>query len=352
MPENHNNNYYSQGEVLFHVKAFLRFLLSKWWLILMAIAAGVALGAVYYYRQKPKFKAETTFILEEKSGGGSSLAGLASQFGISFGGMNGGTMFSGDNILNILTSKKVVQHVLLGKAGDPTYGNKTLADIYLEYTGIRKSWEKSARIQNFYFSDLKQLSPVQDSILNSIYLNLTKKDLQAERTSKQSSIIRVKATAGDCLFARLLTERIAEEASRLYMEVKTGSALNNIHMLQRRSDSLLYLLNRKSYTVASSQPLDFNPGIRAATVPVEIATRDRTVLSTLYAEVTKSLEMSRLMLSQESPVIQLLDRPPVLLDDNRKGLGFLVVVFAFVACILAFFALGAVYFLKESFGGK
>jgi hypothetical protein len=62
--------------------------------------------------------------------------------------------------------------------------------------------------------------------------------------------------------------------------------------------------------------------------------------------------MSRLMLSQESPVIQLLDRPPVLLDDNRKGLGFLVVVFAFVACILAFFALGAVYFLKESFGGK
>jgi uncharacterized protein involved in exopolysaccharide biosynthesis len=108
-------------------------------------------------------------------------------------------------------------------------------------------------------------------------------------------------------------------------------------------------LNNKSFAAAARQPLDINPGIRTAIVPVEIATRDKTVLATLYAEVTKNLEASKLLLSQQTPVIQLLDQPEHLLDDNKKGLLFLLIVFGFVTlflCVFAFFV--SFFFLRGS----
>jgi uncharacterized protein involved in exopolysaccharide biosynthesis len=73
--------------------------------------------------------------------------------------------------------------------------------------------------------------------------------------------------------------------------------------------------------------LDVNPGLKDAIVPVEITTRDKAVLATLYTEVTKNLEASKLLLSQQTPVIQLLDEPGYLLRDNKKRL--LMVLFAF-----------------------
>ena len=137
MSEDHKD-YYSLSEIMTQLKSLWRFILRRWWVLLMAVIAGAALATWYYYRQKPKYKAEITFILEEKSPSGSGLAGLASQFGFNVGSLSGGSMFSGDNILNILTSKKIVQQVLLS-ADDR---NETLADLYLDFTGIRKSWQK------------------------------------------------------------------------------------------------------------------------------------------------------------------------------------------------------------------
>lgn len=336
-------DYYSLHEIKAQVKALRQFMLRRWWVLLLAVVVGAALGAWYYYRQKPKYKAEITFILEERSSSSSGLAGLASQFGFNVGSMSGGSMFSGDNILNILTSKKIVQEVLLSTINN----NTTLADSYLEFTGIKNSWKKKPEFANFrFFGISSQLNAVQDSVLNDIYQAIVKKNLETGRIGKQSTIISVKSTAPNAVFVRLLVERLVDAASKLYLDVKTNNAQANIAELQRRSDSLLILLNRKSYTAAVSQPLDFNPGVRSAIVPTEIATRDKTVLAAMYGEVTKSLEMSKLMLAQQTPVIQILDRPSILLSDNKKGLLFLIVVFSFATCALAVAYLCASYFLS------
>jgi hypothetical protein len=329
-------DYYTMGELMIGVRSFMDYLLKKWWLLSLFVLAGAGLGAGYYFMQKPKYEAVTTFILEEKSSGGGGLVGLASQFGLNLGSLSGsGSMFAGDNILTILKSKKVVQQVLLSQVGSEVPSSNTLADLYLEFTGVKKSWQKNSQLANIDFRNSKEtLSPLQDSILNTIYEVIIKKNLVTERTSKQSSIIRVMITAENALFARLMTERLVEEASNMYLDIRIGTAQDNIRQLQRRSDSLLLLLNNKSYHVAAGQPLDLNPGLRTASVPVEIATRDKTVLATLYAELIKNLEASKLMLAQQTPIIQLLDKPGFLLRDNRKGLFFLVAVSSFVAGLI------------------
>lgn len=346
-----NERYYSLGEIVNSIKSFLQYLRKRWWMLALTILAGAGLGSGYYYMQKPKYEAVTTFILEEKSSGGNGLAGLASQFGFNMSGLMGsGSIFSGDNILEILKSKKIVKQVLLSKVDNTKPGDKALADLFLEFTGIKNRWKQNPVLAGMSFDVVpKQISPVQDSILNVISEAIIKKNLLIERTRKQGSIIRVQVTASDGVFARLMTARLVEEAAKLYMDIRIGTAQENIRQLQRRSDSLLLLLNNKSFNAAAIQQLDINPGVRTAAVPVEIASRDKTVLATLYAEVTKNLEASKLLLSQQTPVIQLLDQPGYLLEDQKKGILLLIVAFAFGASAI-FIGLEITNYLRKQKG--
>ena len=132
----------------------------------------------------------------------------------------------------------------------------------------------------------------------------------------------------------------------MYLLIKVGTAQQSIYRMQRRSDSLLSLLNNKSYTAAASQLLDVNPGLRTAVVPVEIATRDKTVIATLYTEVTKNLEVSKLLLSQQTPVIQLLDKPGLTLYDNKRSLSFLIFVGSFICLLVCLALISLGYFFK------
>jgi len=147
-----------------------------------------------------------------------------------------------------------------------------------------------------------------------------------------------------------MTERLVDEASKLYLNIRVGRAEASIKDLQQRSDSLLYLLNRKSYTAAISQPLDVNPAIKTAIVPLEIASRDKTVLATLYAEVTKNLEASKLMLAQQTPVIQVLDTPGLTLKNQKRGLVFSVALFSIAGFVIAIGIIAFLYAGKKLLG--
>jgi len=346
-----NNAEHVSGDFVTNFSLFLSFMLKKWWLLLLFITVGIGTGLVYYDKQKSKYEAACTFILEEKSGGsGGGLASLATQFGLNVGGLgSGGSIFAGDNILDILKSKKVVRKVLLTplKISDPK--SQTLVDYYIDVIDVRQKWKQNPQLASIQFNRSEEkMNPIQDSILNDIYDKLITENIFTDRLSRQSTIIKLQVIAEDPVFARIMTERLVEEASKLYLDVRVGSAQENISNMQRRSDSLLYLLNNKSYRAAASQPLDLNPGIRTAIVPTEIANRDKAVLATLYAEVTKNLEASKLLLSQQTPIIQLLDRPGYLLHDNKKGLGFILGVSVVIAG--AVFLVGAyiIFLIKQA----
>jgi hypothetical protein len=344
-----NKEEYTLAEIINGVKGFIHFLLRKWWLLSLISCFGVGLGIVYYYKQKPKYEAACTFVLEEKQSGMGGLSGLASQFGIDIGGLtSGGSLFAGDNILDILRSKKVVTEVLLSKVNEQSKDGSTLADLYLAFTGTQNKWQENPRLVGTNFKiALTTLTPIQDSILNVIYKEIVKKKLIAERFNKKGTIIKVQVTAENDYFARLMAERLVDEASKMYLKIKTGTALENINRMQRRSDSLLALLNNKSYVAAAVQPLDANPGIVTARVPVEIASRDKLVISTLYTEITKNLEASKMLLAQQTPILQVLDKPDLTLNDNKEGLFFIIIKFLFISNFIFICLLAIHYYFKR-----
>ena len=100
------------------VGQFFKYALSQYKLFLIVCTITAALGLVYGKLQPHTYKATSTFIVEDKSGSrGGGLSGLASQFGIDVGGLTGGGagLFDGDNILEILKSRAIIEKVLLTK---------------------------------------------------------------------------------------------------------------------------------------------------------------------------------------------------------------------------------------------
>lgn len=343
------DDYYSVKDIANKTRAFVGYVLRRWWLLALAVLVGCGLGAVYHTTQRPKYEAASTFILEEKQTGTGGLGSIASQFGIDIGGLSGGgSIFTGDNILDILQSKRILQKILLSRVDSAAVDSSSLADLYLHFSRMREGWKNRQDLAQINFAKAFPLNSVQDSVLNIIYDRLTTRHLTVNRTNKRGTIIRVQVAAENGLFAKLLTTRLIDEASKMYLNVKIGTALSNINRLQRRSDSLLALLNNKSFTVASVQTLDANPGLKTLVVPVEIATRDKTVLATLYTEVTKNLETSKILLSQQTPVIQILDSPGLSLYDNKKSLFFLIVVGGFVSVVACLALVSAAYFLRST----
>jgi hypothetical protein len=317
------------GDVIESIKRFFGYLRSQFVLIALCGILGLVLPLIYRALQKPAYAASTTFILEEKSATGGGLAGIASQVGLDLGSLgSGSSLFTGDNILDIIKSRVIIEKVLL----TPISGNsgKTLADLYLEFSGLG---EKLPAPVSFASPSVAH-TVYQDSVLYVMYDQIAKKNVSVDRLNKKGSIFKIVTVSQNQVFSKNFAERLLKETTTYYVNVKTSTAAANVKRLQARGDSLLRVLNAKSYNAASFQILDPNVAFKSMSVPAEVSSRDKSIVFSIYAEVTKNLEMSRIALVSQTPVIQLLDVPKYPLMDDRKSYLFLGLV-GFIAGIFA-----------------
>ncbi|MBN8837278.1 MAG: lipopolysaccharide biosynthesis protein [Sphingobacteriia bacterium] len=338
----------SLTELAQKIKTFVTYLKTKWVSFFITGIIGGILGLGYYYMQSPKYTATCTFILEEKSAGAGGLAGLASQFGFDIGG-GASSLFAGDNLLEIIPSKNIVEKVLLSKVDSS--GQQTLADLFLEFTKLKKAWDKKERTRGVNFlkiTDPQKMNLVQDSVLNVIYSAVVKSYLSVDWVRKKASLIRVSVTSKNERFSKYLTERVIEQSKKLYIDLKTGTSQANVNRLQRRADSLYALLNNKSYQVAESQVLNVNPAMKSALVATEISARDKAVLGTIYAEVVKNLETSKILLSQQMPVMQLLDKSEFPLVLSKNGRLVCLLLGLLISCLLGLVFFSFEYLIKKN----
>ncbi|MBS1643313.1 MAG: hypothetical protein JSR11_12655 [Bacteroidetes bacterium] len=325
----------SLKELLDKIKAFWKYIKTKWLQLFIAGIVGGLLGLGYYYIQSPKYEAVCTFVLDEKSVGGSGLSSLASSFGVDVGGIlgGGGSLFANDNLLDILQSRRIVETVLLSEVDTAKNTHITLADLYLDFSKLKKKYDKKERTANVHYygySDKNKFSPVQDSILYDIYKRVIKKNFSVDRTNKKTQIFKIAVNAKSEVFCKLMAERVAEETKKLYITVKTGTLQRNVDRLQAKADSLLTLLNGKYYELAETQIVNPNPTIKTISLPTKMAARNELVISTLYTEIVKNLETAKTSLMLQTPNIQNLDTPRLPLFDNKMKLEYTIIMGAFV----------------------
>lgn len=333
------------SDVINAIQGYFSFVLGQKKLFGLLMLSTALLAMVYGFLQSPKYEATSTFVLEEKSSAGGGLAGLASQFGFEMNSLSGAGagLFSGDNILDIVKSRVIVEKVLLTKI-DSTVQSPTLADLYLDFTGLGKKLVKKGKAVDFYkIKNGETTSALQDSVLFAIYEKVTKDNITVDRVNKKGSIFKITTITDNAIFSKTMTDRLLFETSKFYINIKTNSASDNVQKLQRRADSLSSILNTKSYNAAAFQILDPNIAYKSLSVPGELSQRDKTIVYSIYAEVVKNLEMGRMSLVNQTPNIQILDQPKYPLIDQRKSLLFLMAVGAMIGLLIGLMASVYIY---------
>jgi hypothetical protein len=157
--------------------------------------------------------------------------------------------------------------------------------------------------------------------MQEIINDILESDLSVIKPDKKASFIEVKSMMKDEMLSKLFSERLVKIATQRYVDSKIKTKAINVNILQRKADSLAAVLNNKTYSAAASQQtlIDANPALRSVPIAAEITTRDKTMAATIFAEVIKNLEISKTMLNQETPVIQMVDQSTLPLFKERVG---------------------------------
>ncbi|HEY9257669.1 hypothetical protein, partial [Chitinophaga sp.] len=332
-----NDNELSLRDIIITFNKGIRHLLGKWVIILICGVSGAAVGLVASLLLKKKYIAELTFVLEDsKTNPLGSLMGLASDFGLDGGGASSG-IFSGDNILQFLQSRLMIEKALLSVVN---VGNKqqTLADLYIQVYDMNKGMKDISSLNGFYYPvnlPRNKFTRQQDSILNILQAKIVTNNLTVEKPDKKLSFISVKCASLNEIFSKSFTEQLVDLATDFYIDTKTKRNKENIDRLQVQADSIELMLNRKTYSAASVNDLNMNPARQVTRVSSELAERDKMVLQTMYAEVVKNLEMSKIAMAQEKPLIQIVDTPILPLEQKKMRKSLCIAVGGFIGGLLA-----------------
>lgn len=338
-----NSEEISFSEILKQIQKWITFLLSQKFKIIIVGIIGSIIGFFYANYQPINYFAKLTFVVEEGKAGSANLGGLASlagQFGVDVSGTGNSGVLSSDNILLYFKSESLIREVLLSP-----YDNLkaySIADKYAEVYQLNEKWKLNENLGNIIFpiqDGNKKYTRLQDSLLNTIFKNIIDKQFEVNKTDKKSSFIEVSTKMKDEYLSKLFCEKIVEIAVKRYINLKTTRQKNSVDKLQYRADSIALLLNQKTYSGVSLQNnaniMDINPLYKTETaVQVEKTLRDKTVLATIFASVTQNLEMAKFALSQETPVIQIIDLPIMPLTIEKISKLKSIVIFSFVALMI------------------
>ena len=303
-------------------------------IVLMVVCVGAALGLAYSIFKPVRYNAEITFSVEDsKSIGGGLLSSLGGSIGMDIGSLtgSGNGVLSGDNVLSLLKSKSMMAECL--KSPYPVTNNNgvtttnkivskdsnkqaaaanyTIADRYADVYGLREKWAGNEKIgRAIYFGQTDQNVRLQDSLLKLIIKRIEEKELSVVKPDKKLSFFNIAINTKDELMSLLITQRIIKIATDFYVNAKVGRLKNNINRLEKRTDSISNLLNQQTYSATEDARLllNVNPADINAPVYSEISQRDKMVLTTIYAELMKNLEVSKAALIQETPTVQIVDQ--------------------------------------------
>ncbi len=313
----------------------IKSLLKVWWVFLIIGAVAGLVGIWYASRTKPKYKSHLTFALDD--GGGNSmgnLLNLASQFGLNVGS-GGKDIFAGDNILEIMKSRRMIERVLLSV---DTFENKpyTIIEYLLEKN---KAFEPASKIKDIHYpvGQLKSTFTYrQDSLLKEVYIKFRDDNIIAQRPDKKLSIYEVSVTTPDEKMTKDFTDRIVAETNNYYIEIRTKKGKETLDILENRVAAMKGNLNSSITQRATVQDVNINPAFAEAQVPVMKQQANIQTYGAAYGELFKNLELARFQYLNEIPLMQIIDEANYPMEKIKLGKLKTGIIFAFIAGILFF----------------
>ena len=315
----------SLKEFILKTQSWFVYLFSKWYIWIIAGLLGGVTGFLYAKYRTIEYTASTTFVLEtgeNTSGGLGQMAGLAALAGNDLGGSGGG-IFQGDNLFELYKSRKMIEAVLLHQSSSDS--NLTLMDRYISMEKLKDKWKakKPELIQlDFSKKTSANLQRDRDSILQAVVKDINKNNLNVGKLDKKSGLIKVDVKSTDELFSKEFNEVLVAQVNEFYIRTKTKKSMDNITILQRKTDSVRAVMNGNISTAATV--VDATPNLNPTRLAQRLIPTQRSQFSAetnraILGQLVQNLEMSKMALMKEAPLIEKVDEPVLPLSDDKIG---------------------------------
>ena len=288
----------------------------------LMILAGAILGAAASYIKKPVYTAETTFVLEESDMGGlGNFSGIASMLGVNIGGIGAESgLFKGDNIMELYKSNTMLEATLLS---DFDGESRLLVNRYIDFYELDHKWRKKVEFEKLDFSlSRENFSIQQDSVLAEIVKEIRKKNLLVDKPDRKLNIIKVAISSKDEPFSKAFNEHLVENVNNFYLRTKTKKTKENLAILQNQADSVRKVIDQsiKKLALFQDRVPNPNPLLQQGTVESKSIQVDIQASAAVYEEVVKNLEIAKINHRNNTPLIQIIDRPRFPLEESRLKL--------------------------------
>lgn len=330
-------------------KEYFFYLLRNWFKIFLITILFSFLGLTYSLLVKPVYKAVFTFALEDDKMTGGALSGalgIASSLGIDLGSSGGGA-FSGANLIELMKSRRLVDKTFL-EIAEIEGNQKVLGNVYVNLIGLDKVLKKKGYTPDLFNlpnnTDYDKLSVLQDSVLMIIHEHIMKNNiLNVYQKDKKVSILTVEVISKSELFSKFFAENLVKNVSQFYVETKSKKARSNVQILQRQSDSVRNELNNaiEGVAIVSDKTFNLNPALNIQRVPSSKRQVDVQANTAILTQLVTNLELAKVSLLRETPLIQIIDKPilPLKKDRPSKLLSFLIAGLFGFFCSVGYFVL-------------
>ena len=302
------------------IKDWLIYLLSNLKGIVIITSILLSLVLFYNFIKSPVHYARTTFVLDSESSSNSigDIASLASLAGINASSfIDASSLFQIDNIQELYRSNSMIKQTLMT---DSDFGNERslLINRLASNEKIDKKWDKLNVDFSSYNSKSNNLR-VHDSILNEVVKIIKEKYLIVDKPSRKTTILEIGFDHKDELFAKSFNENLVSIVNDFYFKTKTQKTGENLKILERQADSVKKVLDKSILFLAEKDQSIPNPNplTKVSLVPYQKALVDVQANGAIYQQIVTQLELAKVTHRNNTPLIQIIDKPVLPLENSR-----------------------------------
>lgn len=351
MPENFTDNQgFGTSDLMVQLRAYGREIRRQKMLVLLIFTLCIGIQTYRWASHDPQFVAVTTFMLNDNEAPGLGFSSILGQIGIPASGQR----LSVQKIMEIAKTRRIGDALYLQtvthQGRSDLMGNFLIDALDKENLWFPKwFWQKRDSLYTYRFQNPERdsLSTQQNTILKTIHETIQKK--LSTHVNEKSAIMEIKFMLADEHLAVLYSNMLYDQLSNFYINKTVEKQQDTYQRLQAKVDSLRKIIFRKDYALADVKDSYRNLYLNQDAVPGTQIDRDIKMLSIIYGEALKNMELASFNLQNKTPFIQYLDRPSAPLNVLKQQLwkNLLIALFAATSILVAYLILSRV--IKEIF---
>lgn len=298
---------------------FLEIWRKKWWIALCCLPF-MGWKAYEYSKSKVTYTAKVTFMIDDGKGGGSlNIGGILS----SLSGAESEDNY--DKIVALSKSMRIIGEVMLTKAtvaGKNDFIGNHLIDVEKvneEVWAKQKVKEGRPSLNGFRFTraEIDSFTTLEYAAVKHLMgvLNGSEKfaPIFAAGYDKKSGIMNFKVSCQTEEMSIVLLNNFYDVLSRFYIEKTIEKNSATYQIVKAKTDSIRKALNFIETKKAAFDDASHSVLLNVDKVPSQRFDREKHLLTIMYGESVKNMELANFALKSNTPYIQLIDKavPPL-----------------------------------------